>query len=215
MPRSSKSMPEPATRSLTVPVASTSDGPAAAATRAPTRTATPKSLSSRISHSPVCTPTRTCIPSGRTACTIRQPHAPLVEQDQPGEGGQLLAEPPGRGQLPHHIQVGERALRVDQVGRPVPEDLVGNMDGAAFAYRDRCLSTTPQPYPCRKRKQPQTGGHCHPALEVSCVRPSARCPPAVCLRRGVPGTPAAGVRVVHCGRDRTGLADRDCQLLVH
>jgi hypothetical protein len=43
-----------------------------------------------------------------------------------------FAEPLERGQFPHHIQVGERALHVDQVGRPVPEYPVGNMDGTAF-----------------------------------------------------------------------------------
>src|SRR6266571_6477975 len=67
--RSSKSIPEPATRSLTVAVTSTSPGAAEPATRAPTDTAIPATLPSWSSHSPVCTPARTSRPRPRTLST--------------------------------------------------------------------------------------------------------------------------------------------------
>src|SRR5580693_9356394 len=51
-PRSMNSMPDPATRSLTVLETSTSSAPACAATRAPVWTAMPTTLPSAISHSP-------------------------------------------------------------------------------------------------------------------------------------------------------------------
>src|SRR6185436_4044456 len=59
VPRSSNTMPEPATRSLTVLDTSTSLGAARAATRAPMCTAMPLYLLSVTSHSPVCSPART------------------------------------------------------------------------------------------------------------------------------------------------------------
>ena len=65
-PRSSKRSPEPITRSLTVLDTSTSRGPAASITRAAMWTAIPVTSSGRISHSPVCTPARTSIPSDST-----------------------------------------------------------------------------------------------------------------------------------------------------
>jgi hypothetical protein len=49
--------------SLTVCEIRTSDGPAVDATLAPIETAIPVHLPSTISHSPVCTPARTSIPS--------------------------------------------------------------------------------------------------------------------------------------------------------
>src|SRR5207244_2127072 len=67
VPRSSNSIPEPATRSLTVRETRTSPGAAFAATRAPVLIATPVGLSPTSSHSPVCNPLRSSIPSVRTA----------------------------------------------------------------------------------------------------------------------------------------------------
>ena len=61
-PRSSNSMPEPYTRSVTVRDTSTSSGPARAEIRAAMLTATPAMSSPIISHSPVCTPARTVRP---------------------------------------------------------------------------------------------------------------------------------------------------------
>ena len=69
-PRSSNRMPEPATRSLTVLDTSTSSGTACAAIRAPVWTAMPPILPPVTSHSPVCTPARTVIPSVRTSSMI-------------------------------------------------------------------------------------------------------------------------------------------------
>jgi hypothetical protein len=49
---------------------STSFGPASALTRAPMCTAIPPMSSPRTSHSPVCNPARTSMPSERTASQI-------------------------------------------------------------------------------------------------------------------------------------------------
>src|SRR5207344_2418270 len=62
-PRSSNSIPEPATRSVTVDVTSTSPGAAFAATRAPTWTEMPPRPCSSSSTSPEWTPARTSSPS--------------------------------------------------------------------------------------------------------------------------------------------------------
>jgi len=61
-----KSSPDPITRSRSVLDTSTSFGPASALTRAPMCTAIPPMSSPRTSHSPVCNPARTSMPS---ACT--------------------------------------------------------------------------------------------------------------------------------------------------
>ncbi len=58
-PRSSKVIPEPATRSFTVCDTSTSPAAASAETRAPIETAIPATLPSSSSHSPACRPMRT------------------------------------------------------------------------------------------------------------------------------------------------------------
>ena len=65
-PASLNARPEPATRSFTVWETRTSDGPAVEATRAPMETEIPVHLPSTISHSPVCTPARTSMPSSWT-----------------------------------------------------------------------------------------------------------------------------------------------------
>jgi hypothetical protein len=59
IPRSSKSKPEPATKSRTVCETNSSPGAARAATRAPMCTAIPARSSPTTSHSPVCRPQRT------------------------------------------------------------------------------------------------------------------------------------------------------------
>ena len=69
-PRSSKVIPEPATRSFTVCETRTSPAAANAETRAPIETAIPATLPSSTSHSPACRPRRTSRPSARTASRI-------------------------------------------------------------------------------------------------------------------------------------------------
>ena len=69
-PRSSNSIPDPTTRSLTVPETSTSPGAANAPTRAEMWTASPPRSPLRTSHSPVCNPTRNCTPSVLVASVI-------------------------------------------------------------------------------------------------------------------------------------------------
>ena len=66
-PRSSNSIPEPATRSFTVRETSTSPPCAAAQMRAPIESATPATFASWSSHSPVWIPARMSTPRGRTA----------------------------------------------------------------------------------------------------------------------------------------------------
>jgi hypothetical protein len=89
---------------------------------------------------------------------VRQPHAPLVKQDQPCEGGQLLTEPPERRQFPHHIQVGKRALHIDQIVRSVTERPVGDMHGPAPGIAGLRPVHTHQRAPGGKRTQPPTSG---------------------------------------------------------
>ena len=91
-PRSWKRRPEPATRSLTVLDTRTSPGPAAAATRAPMWTASPETLSSRSSTSPVCRPARTSSPSAGTLLAIAR--AQRTAAGGAVEGGE---EPVARG----------------------------------------------------------------------------------------------------------------------
>jgi tetratricopeptide (TPR) repeat protein len=73
-PRSSNSMPEPASRSLTVLETSTSPASALPATRAPIWTARPPRSAPRTSTSPVWTPARIWIPSEGTAWQIARAH---------------------------------------------------------------------------------------------------------------------------------------------
>ena len=73
-PRSSKTRPEPATRSLTVELTRTSEGPARAPTRAPMWTAMPPTSAPSSSISPVWQPARTSRPSGFTASQIACAH---------------------------------------------------------------------------------------------------------------------------------------------
>src|SRR5437879_2596435 len=75
-------MPEPATRSLTVPDTRTSWGRAAAATRAPVGTAMPLIFDPATSHSPACSPGRSSKPSRGAADVLRQV-APGLDRDGP------------------------------------------------------------------------------------------------------------------------------------
>src|SRR6266702_3864863 len=83
-PRSSKPIPDPATRSLTVLETSTSLAAACEATRAPVWTAMPPVLLSTSTHSPVCSPARISRPSSRRLSRIAQaqwiPRAGAVER---------------------------------------------------------------------------------------------------------------------------------------
>jgi len=161
-PRASNASPEPATRSRTVCDTSTSPALADAATRAPMFTATPATLASRTSTSPVCRPARTSSPRGRTALIMawahrdradvvhallerggaRHPvghaHPALVEQDQPREFGKPLAVVTKCGKLPVHVEVGGRSLRVDEIDRPVTDDAIGDVHVAAAGESDIC-----------------------------------------------------------------------------
>ena len=74
MPRDSNSIPEPATRSLTVADTRISPSSAAAAIRAPVLTAIPATLSPRSSHSPVWTPARISRPPRVAALMISCAH---------------------------------------------------------------------------------------------------------------------------------------------
>ena len=74
-PRSTKSKPEPATRSFTVCETSTSPESASAATRAPVTTEIPASFSPTTSHSPVWIPARTPRSSSFARLTIARAHA--------------------------------------------------------------------------------------------------------------------------------------------
>lgn len=69
-PLSTNSMPEPATKSFTVVETGTSPGAASGSMRAATCTVRPARSSPRISHSPVCSPARTSMPSSRAAWVI-------------------------------------------------------------------------------------------------------------------------------------------------
>jgi hypothetical protein len=80
-PRSSNSIPEPATRSFTVEVTSTSPDPASAAVRAPICTAIPRRRSSTSSTSPVCNPLRTSRARARTCSAMA--HADRIARAGP------------------------------------------------------------------------------------------------------------------------------------
>ena len=74
VPRSSRPIPDPSTRSRTVPETNTSPAPARAAIRAPMCTPIPPGLSPTWTASPTWTPARIWMPRGRTASTIAQAH---------------------------------------------------------------------------------------------------------------------------------------------
>ncbi|HEX3686397.1 MAG TPA: hypothetical protein VHU60_02335 [Gaiellaceae bacterium] len=67
---------------------------------------------------------------------LREPHAALVEQDQPRERGQLLAEAPVAGVLPQNAEVRDGAGDPDDVERTFAEHLVGDLDAAAARIPD-------------------------------------------------------------------------------
>jgi hypothetical protein len=119
-PRSTNSIPAPATRSLTVRVASTSPGCAKLATRAQVWTAMPATFSPISSHSPVCRPARTSTPSGLTPCVIAHAHggAGNVPAKSPPRSARGARRSPARtqglGTLAQHLvsDVNVSAVRV-------------------------------------------------------------------------------------------------------
>ena len=68
---------------------------------------------------------------GRAGHSVGHPHAALIEQDDPGELAEPLAVMPERGQFPVDLEVGVRALGVDEIDRSVADDPVGDVDAAA------------------------------------------------------------------------------------
>jgi hypothetical protein len=75
---------------------------------------------------------------------IREPGAPLVEEDQPREGRQPLEEPAARGLLPEDLEVRHPAGDEDEVPRRIAQHLVGDVDVAAPRVpRRRCHSLIP------------------------------------------------------------------------
>jgi len=84
-PRSSKCQPGACHQIRTVLDTRTSGGPASEAILEPITTVTPATLPSAISHSPVCTPTRTSMPNERTPSTIAFAHlAPVAARPPTG-----------------------------------------------------------------------------------------------------------------------------------
>ena len=59
---------------------------------------------------------------------VREAHAALVEQDQPGEAGKPLHETAVARQLPVRLQVREPAHDEDQVDVALAQHLVGDVD---------------------------------------------------------------------------------------
>ena len=62
---------------------------------------------------------------------IGHPHAALVEEDQPRELREPLAIAAEGRQFPVDLEVGEGALRVDEIYGPLAEDAVRDVDIAA------------------------------------------------------------------------------------
>ena len=72
---------------------------------------------------------------------VREPHAALVEEDQPGEAGKPLHETAVARQLPVRLQVREPAHDEDQVDVALAQHLVGDVDvaGARVANFRECV----------------------------------------------------------------------------
>jgi hypothetical protein len=108
-PRSANSMPDPATRSRTVEVASTSPGCARAQTRAPMCTAIPVRSSPRFSHSPTCTPATHVDPErtravGDRLCAAHGTCGPVERGEEAVAGGvDLLAAEPFELRAYHRV----------------------------------------------------------------------------------------------------------------
>ena len=119
-PLSSNRSPAPATRSLIVWDARTSDGLARAHIRDPMLTANPPILLSITSHSPVCTPARTSIPSVSTESTI---DLAFGRPFRPGQSGNPGGRPKGLSRATREL-VGEDGMafgRAVVVDRPGPD----------------------------------------------------------------------------------------------
>lgn len=63
---------------------------------------------------------------------IGEPGAALVEADEPGEGAEALQEASRPGILPVVLEVGHEARHEDEVERPRPGDLIGDVQVAAL-----------------------------------------------------------------------------------
>ncbi len=63
--------------------------------------------------------------------SIRHAVATLVEEDEAAELREALAVVSKRRELPVHVQVGVRALRVDEVDRAIADDAIRHVDVAA------------------------------------------------------------------------------------
>jgi hypothetical protein len=62
----------------------------------------------------------------RLPASIGQAHPAHVEQDQPREAGEALQEAGPWRVLPHHLDVRPDTGGIDEVDRPVTDDLVGD-----------------------------------------------------------------------------------------
>ena len=72
---------------------------------------------------------------GRQICDrdgIREPGAPLVEQDQPRERGEPFEKPPRVGSFPHLFDVRGEPRNVHEVDRALPDHLKGDVHVAAL-----------------------------------------------------------------------------------
>ena len=67
----------------------------------------------------------------RPGHAVGHAHPALVEEDQARELGHSLAVAPELRQLPADLEVRERALGVDEIDGPVPDDAVGDVHVAA------------------------------------------------------------------------------------
>jgi hypothetical protein len=72
----------------------------------------------------------------RSGHAVGHSHSTLVEEDQARELTQPLAVPSKLRQLPADLEMRVRALRVDQIDRPVADDAVRDVDVAAARESD-------------------------------------------------------------------------------
>ena len=68
--------------------------------------------------------------------SVGEAHASLVEEDQPGECRQPLAEHAVSAVIPVDVEVRDVALDEDQVARPIADHPVGNVDVAIARIPD-------------------------------------------------------------------------------
>ncbi len=63
---------------------------------------------------------------------VRKPGAPLVAQNETSERGESAEEAGGRRLFPGQLEVGDPAMKIDQVERALAEHLVGDVGSAAL-----------------------------------------------------------------------------------